>query len=109
MKYVGRYNKKTGKLEWQDGKVPPSPKSAGCAFTSRTFSEDRPWKSRALACHRSQAAEFNRDLEREGIKGARYERDGTFVATSRQARNQVLKYRGFRDNDAGYGDWAGNS
>jgi hypothetical protein len=72
------------------------------------ISEANPLRSLGLSCGADQAREFNEFYREHGITGAYHERDGTCVLESRQARNDVLKLRGVRDNDAGYGDWAGN-
>jgi hypothetical protein len=73
------------------------------------ISEAKPLRSLGLACHSNQVAEFNQFYRENGIVGASHESDGTCVLESRKARNEVLKLRGLRDNDAGYGDWAGNN
>jgi hypothetical protein len=44
-----------------------------------------------------------------GITGARHLPDGTLECDSRSARNAVMKARQLRDQDAGYGDWAGRN
>lgn len=69
----------------------------------------RPLRSMALACHKSQVEEFNQSLSSAGITGARHLADGTCEIDSREARNQVLRHRNLRDNDAGYGDHAGHN
>ncbi len=72
-------------------------------------SQARPQRSLGLAVPRAQAEEFNQFYAEQGIRGAYHDPDGTCVIESRQARNKVLKARNLRDNDAGYGDWAGKS
>ena len=37
----------------------------------------------------------------------KHKENGNLVMESRKARNEVLKLRGCRDNDAGYGDYSG--
>jgi hypothetical protein len=71
------------------------------------ISQAKPWKSLGMGCSSRQVKEFNDFYQENGITGAYHEPDGTCVATSRKARNQVLKLRNMRDNDAGYGDWSG--
>lgn len=76
-------------------------------YVAAAIRSDKPWRSLGLSVPMSQANEFNQMYQEKGITGAYHERDGTFVAESRKARNEVLKLRNLRDNDAGYGDWAG--
>jgi len=71
------------------------------------ISQSRPLRSLGLGCHRTQVAEFNQFYRDNRITGVHHDADGTCVLESREARNEVLKLRGLRDNDAGYGDWSG--
>lgn len=82
---------------------PPVPRVA------MPISDTKPWNSLGLSVHREQAAEFNALYKQRGITGAHHEANGDFVCTSKKARNQVLKARNTRDNDAGYGDYAGEN
>ena len=79
----------------------------GAPMVARGASQDRPLESVALSCHPLQVAEFNAMYAAAGITGASHRADGTCVLESRRARNEALKLRGLRDNDAGYGDHAG--
>lgn len=88
-----------------------------CELRSRVFSVPmignaispvNPLRSVGLSCHPSQVGEFNEDYRKAGIVHAHHAADGTCVIESRKARNQVLKLRGLRDNDACYGDHSGN-
>lgn len=72
-------------------------------------SQANPQSSIGLGVHRSQVAEFNQMYEDAGIVGAGHTEDGTLMLESRQARNKVLELRGCRDNDACYGDYAGEN
>jgi hypothetical protein len=76
----------------------------GCAISAAN-----PWRSVGLACASHQTSEFNQFYQDNGISGAHHDTDGTFVAESRKARNDVLKLRNMRDNDASYGDWSGTN
>ncbi len=69
--------------------------------------EKNPWVSTAAAVHADQVPRFNEELKNQKVAGAYYRGDGKLVCTSRSARNKVLKMRGMRDGDAGYGDYAG--
>lgn len=73
------------------------------------ISQANPLRSIGLACHRDDVGKYNEFLKSKGVTGAYHDKDGTCVIESRQARNQVLKARNLRDNDAGYGDWAGEN
>ena len=66
-----------------------------------------PLESVGLGVHRTQVEEFNQMYRDAKISGAAHKEDGTLVLESRKARNEVLKLRGCRDNDAGYGDHSG--
>lgn len=76
---------------------------------NNAINQANPLKSVSIGVHRSQVAEFNKMYKDAGIVGAGHEADGTLVLESRQARNDVLKLRGCRDNDAGYGDYCGEN
>jgi hypothetical protein len=71
------------------------------------ISGSKPLESVGLGCHPTQVQEFNQYYQQHGITGAHHNEKGNCVLESRKARNQVLKLRGLRDNDAGYGDWSG--
>lgn len=60
----------------------------------------------ALGCNPSQVEDFNRELAEHG-KTSRYRPDGTLMLASRAERNELMRARGLHDNDAGYGDFAG--
>jgi hypothetical protein len=76
---------------------------------ANAISGAKPLRSLGLACHSRQVSEFNDFYRQHGIVGAHHDADGTCVLESRKARNEVLKARNLRDNDAGYGDWSGNT
>ena len=58
----------------------------------------------AAGCHPDQVQEFNADLERAGIQGARYLPDGRVEYSARSARRAHARFRGLVDLDGGYGD-----
>ena len=70
----------------------------------------KPWVSKALAVPVEQAAAFN-DAARRNRTGATYVPDGkgyaNLVCTSQGSRRREMIARGKQDNDAGYGDYAG--
>lgn len=65
-----------------------------------------PMKSKAFGVHRKQVAAANARNERLGLS-TRYAEDGTAVIPDRAERRRLCKAEGFFDNDAGYGDFAG--
>lgn len=79
----------------------------GVPMISTAYS--KPLQSLGAGCHPKQVTEFNQMLAGAGITGARHLPDGKCEFDSREARNQVLKLRNLRDNDAGYGDYAGQN
>jgi hypothetical protein len=74
---------------------------------NNAISQANPLESQSIGVHRSQVQEFNEMYRDAGIVGAMHKENGNLVMESRQARNEVLKLRGCRDNDAGYGDYCG--
>lgn len=69
----------------------------------------KPLESVGLSVHRTQATEFNKYYRDNGITGVHHKPNGDCVIESREQRNKVLALRGLRDQDAGYGDFAGNN
>ena len=98
-RFVGRYDPEKKKMVWDDGDEPPAAPAVGTPSISTAYS--RPLASQALGCHAEQVSEFNE----KAAKGIRYLPDGTCQIESRAARNEELKRRGFKDFDAGYGDF----
>lgn len=80
--------------------APPPERSSRAAIC-----EKRPWESTSIAVNPAQAGKFTQDLRDAGIKGASYDRKtGNLVCTSKSARREAVRLRGFHDNDGGYGD-----
>ena len=101
------YDHRQKKAVWYDPEC-DSPVKGGSKKVGPGISEVRPWISQAAGCHRNQVTEFNGILQDKGIRNARYRPDGALECTTRAARNEVLRARGLRDQDAGYGDYAGS-
>jgi len=98
-KFVGRYDPVKNTVVWDDGNEPVNVTSdAGTPQVARAY--EKPLRSQAMACHPEQVDEFNK----EAARGVRYLVDGTCEISSRRARNEELKLRGFVDKDGGYGD-----
>lgn len=104
---IFRTNVFTGEKEWADfeGGVEviesgwTSEKEYSTAWTTEHLSV-------AAAVHSSQVNDFNEDYKRHGIS-AYHKKDGTLACADRNSLNRVLQIRNLRNNDAGYGDWAG--
>ena len=80
--------------------APPPERSSRAAIC-----EKRPWESTSIAVNPAQAKKFTEDLRKAGVKGASYDRkSGNLVCTSKSARREAVRLRGFHDNDGGYGD-----
>lgn len=90
-------------LEALQQKTPVKQTKSGL-FVRGAYGEGKPLVSQSLGCHSSQVEDFNRRLKEAGISGARHRPDGTLEITSRTARNQVMRLRGAKDLDGGYGD-----
>lgn len=71
------------------------------------ISESRPWVSKNAHVHPDHVESMNQHLKEHGVRGAEFNKNGDMVAYSRKARSEALKACGYRDNDAGYGDYAG--
>lgn len=70
------------------------------------------WKtltSDAAAVHPKQVKEVRELFRARGIAGAVVKDNGQIEFTSRSGRNDVLRAFNMRDNNAGYGDYAGKS
>jgi hypothetical protein len=82
------------KSDWLDG--PP--------MASHTYTEHNPLVSDGAGVMKSQIAETRDLIKRHGIQGAAVRDSGQVQFTSRRARNEFLRMRGFRDMDGGFGD-----
>ena len=71
------------------------------------ISESRPWVSTNACCRPEEVAKANDELKQKGVQNAYYDRNGNLTAHSRKARSESLKASGYFDQDAGYGDYAG--
>lgn len=101
-----RTNVFTGKREWTDF---DNGITRYDAKTNKTYSTlGGEWVSQSGGCHPEQVTEFNEWYKSLGIK-AHHKKNGDLVAIGNASRNAVLKARGIRDNDACYGQWAGDA
>ena len=73
-------------------------------MTANTYTEHDPLLSDGVGCMKAQVPEMREAIRRNGIQGAQVLDNGQIRFTSRRARREVLRMRGLRDADAGYGD-----
>lgn len=74
------------------------------AMAANTYTEHTPLISDGCGVMKSQVGETRDLIKIHGIQGAAVLDSGQVRFTSRRARNQFLKLRGFRDIDGGFGD-----
>lgn len=74
------------------------------SMAANTYTEHDPLISEGCGVMRSQISETRELVRRHGIKGAAVLDSGQVQFTSRRARNEFLRMRGFRDIDGGLGD-----
>ena len=89
-------------MRWHDH---PDPK----ARRKKTASPwGTPHVSIGAGVHSNQVSEFNQLYKDHGITGAHHRPDGKLEENSRGQRAKVHKLRHIHDQDAGYGDYAGD-
>ena len=69
--------------------------------------EYRPWVSENVRIDPKAVREANEMLKHRGVQNAGFDDKGRAVAHSNKGRNEILKFMGYRDNDAGYGQHNG--
>ena len=74
------------------------------AMAANTYTEHNPLVSEGCGVMKSQVAETRKLIKQHCIQGAAVRDSGQVEFTSRRARNEFLRMRGFRDMDGGYGD-----
>jgi hypothetical protein len=74
------------------------------SMAANTYTEHNPLVSDGCGVMKSQVGETRDLIKRHGIQGAAVMDSGQVRFTSRRARNEFLRMRGFRDLDGGYGD-----
>jgi hypothetical protein len=74
------------------------------AMASNTYTEHDPLVSEGCGVMKSQVGETRDLIKRHNIQGAAVLNSGQVRFTSRRARNEFLRMRGFRDIDGGFGD-----
>lgn len=76
----------------------------GAPQSASTYRGHDPLISDGLGCMKSQVGEMREAVRRRGIQGVRVKDSGQLEITSRRGRREVLRMRGFSDNDGGYSD-----
>jgi hypothetical protein len=74
------------------------------AMAANTYTEHNPLISDGCGVMKTQVGETRDLIKRHRIQGAAVLDSGQVQFTSRRARNEFLRMRGFRDLDGGYGD-----
>jgi hypothetical protein len=74
------------------------------AMAANTYTEHNPLISDGCGVMKSQVGETRDLIKKHSIQGAAVMDNGQVRFTSRRARNEFLRMRGFRDLDGGYGD-----
>lgn len=74
------------------------------ALASNTYSQHDPLLSEGLGCMKSQVNELRNVIRQHNIQGVQVKESGQLEITSRRGRKELLRVRGFVDNDAGYSD-----
>ena len=77
---------------------------SGPFMTAHTYRDHDPLLSDGMGVMKSQVKEMREAIRRRNIKGVTVRDSGQLEITSRQGRKEVLRMRGFVDNEAGYGD-----
>lgn len=73
-------------------------------MTAHTYRDHDPLLSDGMGVLKAQVPEMREAIRRRNIKGVTVRDSGQLEITSRQGRREVLRMRGFVDNDGGYSD-----
>lgn len=74
------------------------------SMAANTYTEHDPLISEGCGVMKAQVGEARELVKRHNIQGAAVLDSGQVRFTSRRARNEFLRMRGFRDIDGGLGD-----
>lgn len=88
------FSRKPAKSGWLDAPF----------MTAHTYRDHDPLLSDGLGVMKAQVPEMRQAIRKHGIQGVTVRDSGKLEITSRQGRKELLRMRGFVDNDAGYGD-----
>lgn len=73
-------------------------------MSANTYTEHDPLISEGCGVMKAQVRETRDLIKKHSIQGAAVLDSGQVSFTSRRARNEFLRMRGFKDIDGGYGD-----
>lgn len=100
-----KYNGRFVSREELDALVPrKSDWLSAPSMASNTYTDHNPLISDGCGVMQSQVSEARNLIKMHSIQGAAVLDNGQVRFTSRRARNEFLKMRGFRDLDGGFGD-----
>lgn len=101
-----RYNGRWVTKEELESLLPPKPDwlDSRSPFAPSTYSEHDPLISEGCGVMKAQVKETRESIKKHGIQGAAVLPSGQVRFTSRKARKEFLKMRGFVDKDGGYSD-----
>jgi hypothetical protein len=76
----------------------------GIPKPTNTYRGHDPLVSDGMGVLKAQVGEMREAIAKRGIQGVRVKDSGQLEITSRRGRKEVLRMRGFVDNDASYSD-----
>lgn len=76
----------------------------GPFMTAHTYRDHDPLISDGIGCMKAQVPEMRQAIRKHNIKGVTVRDSGQLEITSRQGRKELLRMRGFVDNEGSYGD-----
>jgi predicted SnoaL-like aldol condensation-catalyzing enzyme len=79
-------------------------KANGVPQAAATYRGHDPLVSDGMGCMKAQVPEMREAIAKRGIQGVRVKDSGQLEITSRRGRKEVLRMRGFVDNEGSYGD-----
>lgn len=74
----------------------------GVPMVSRAY--EKPLVSVSCGVHPEEVDAAREEAREAGLTGVDFDKDGMARFSSREQRRRYLKFRGYRDNDGGYGD-----
>lgn len=79
-------------------------KKLGVPMAANTYRGHDPLQSDGLGCMKQQVPELRRVIQKHNIPGVVVKDNGQLEITSRRGRKELLRVRGFCDNDGGFSD-----
>lgn len=69
-----------------------------------TYRGHDPLISEGIGCLQSQVPEMRETIHKHGIQGVTVKDSGQLEITSKRGRKKLMRVRGMKDNEGGYGD-----